>query len=375
MKTVVRIIDRLNVGGPALHAVLTARGLPRYRTILVIGSVEPNEADMGYLLENSNVEHVVIPSLGRELRPGQDRKTLMEIYDLLKRIQPDVVHTHKAKAGALGRAAAVAAGVPVRVHTYHGHVFHGYFGPLKTRIFLAVERTLARVTQKLIALSHGLADELARKYSIAPREKFEVVPLGLDLQPFFASQQYSGTLRKMIQASPEDELIAIVGRMVPVKDHRTFVAAARRLNRKNARFVFIGGGELEDEVRAQTHGLRCDFLGWQRDLHRLYPDLSALVLSSVNEGTPVALIEAMTAGIPVAATRVGGVADVLRDRGEMAPPSDPEALAAAIERALSPASRERAQRIRAQVLSEFGAERLCHDLADLYDRLLHKADE
>jgi glycosyltransferase involved in cell wall biosynthesis len=370
MKTVVRIIDRLNVGGPALHAVLTARGLTRYRTILVIGSVEPNEADMGYLLENSNVEHVVIPSLGRELRPGQDRRTFTELYDLLKRIKPDVVHTHKAKAGALGRAAAVAAGVPVRVHTYHGHVFHGYFGPLKTRLFLAIERTLARVTQKLIALSHGLADELSRKYSIAPRSKFEVVPLGLDLQPFFASQQYSGTLRRMIGAADDDELIAIVGRMVPVKDHRTFVEAARRLNRKQARFVFIGGGELEQEVRAQAQGLRCDFLGWQRDVHRLYPDLSALVLSSVNEGTPVALIEAMTVGIPVAATRVGGVADVLRGRGEMAPPSDPTALAAAIERALSPASRERAQSIRTQVLAEFGAERLCNDLADLYDGLL-----
>jgi glycosyltransferase involved in cell wall biosynthesis len=370
VKTVVRIIDRLNVGGPALHAVLTARGLPRYRTILIIGSVEPNEADMGYLLEGSGVEHIVIPSLGRELRPLEDARTFATLLREIRRIKPDVVHTHKAKAGALGRLAALAAGVPARVHTFHGHVFHGYFSPAKTKMFLAIERALARVTHKLVALSHGLVDELSGKYSVAPANKFAVVPLGLDLQPF--ATEKPGALRKLIGASADDELIAIVGRMVPVKDHATFVEAARRLNRPRARFVFIGGGELEEQVRKQASGLRADFLGWQRDVHRLYPDLSALVLSSVNEGTPVALIEAMAAGVPVASTRVGGVADVLREgaRGELAPPGDPAALAQAIHRALSPSSHERAARIRDEVLAEYGAARLCDDLARLYDELL-----
>ena len=144
MKTIVRIIDRLNVGGPALHAVLTARGLPRYRTVLIIGSVEPNEADMGYLLDGSGVEPIVIPSLGRELRPAQDARTFAELVRVLRRLKPDVVHTHKSKAGVLGRVAALAAGVPVRVHTFHGHVFHGYFSPAKTKMFLTIERTLAR---------------------------------------------------------------------------------------------------------------------------------------------------------------------------------------------------------------------------------------
>jgi glycosyltransferase involved in cell wall biosynthesis len=369
VKTVLRIIDRLNVGGPAIHAVLTARGLPRYRTVLVIGQVEPNEADMGYLLDGSGVECIVIPSLGRELRPLADLRTLAELVRVIRKYRPDVVHTHKAKAGALGRVAARIAGVPVRVHTYHGHVFHGYFSPRRTRMFLAIERTLARTTQRLIALSGGLADELSGRYRIAPREQFSVVPLGLDLAPFAASQQYSGTLRKMIGAGDEP-LIAVVGRMVPVKDHRTFVEAARLLGR--GRFVFIGGGELEAEIKELARDLPCHFLGWQREVYKLYTDLSALVLSSVNEGTPVALIEAMAAGIPVASTRVGGVADVLREgaRGELAPPSDPAALAQAIERALTPSARERAARIRGEVLSEYGAERLCGDLADLYDELL-----
>jgi glycosyltransferase involved in cell wall biosynthesis len=370
VKTVVRIIDRLNVGGPAIHAVLTARGLPRYRTVLIIGSVEPNEADMGYLLEGSGVECIVIPSLGRELRPLRDLRTAWELYRTVRRLDPDVVHTHKAKAGALGRLVALLARVPVRVHTFHGHVFHGYFGPAKTQIFLGIERILARFTSRLVALSGGLADELAGRYHIAERDHFSIVPLGLDLAPFAASQQYSGTLRRMIGAADGDELIAIVGRMVPVKDHRTFVEAARLLQRPRAKFVFIGGGELEDEIKQLAKDLPCHFLGWQRDLHKLYPDLSALVLSSVNEGTPVALIEAMAAGIPVAATRVGGVADVLRQgaRGELAPAGDPAALAQAIERAL--ASKPRAARIRDEILTEYGAERLCRDLANLYDRLL-----
>jgi glycosyltransferase involved in cell wall biosynthesis len=370
MKTVVRIIDRLNVGGPAIHAVLTARGLPRYRTVLVIGSVEPNEADMGYLLEGSGVECIVIPSLGRELRPLRDLETAWQLYRTVRRLKPDVVHTHKAKAGALGRVVALLAGVPVRVHTFHGHVFHGYFSPAKTKMFLGIERTLARVTSRLVALSGGLADELSGKYQIAARDHFSIVPLGLDLAPFAASQQYSGTLRKLIGAAPDDELIAIVGRMVPVKDHHTFVEAARLLQRPKARFVFIGGGELEAEIKALAKDLPCHFLGWQRDVHKLYADLSALVLSSVNEGTPVALIEAMAAGVPVAATRVGGVADVLKDgaRGELAPPKDPAALAQAIGRALQ--SRDRAARIRDEILTEYGSERLCRDLADLYDDLL-----
>jgi glycosyltransferase involved in cell wall biosynthesis len=374
VKTVVRIIDRLNVGGPAIHAVLTARGLDRsrWRTVLVIGSVEPNEADMGYLLDGSGVEVVTIPSLGRELRPMADLSTARELYQLLRKIRPDVVHTHKAKAGALGRVAAVAARVPVRVHTFHGHVFHGYFSPARTRAFLAIERGLARVTHRLIALSDGLADELSGRYRIAPRDRFTVVPLGLDLAPFAASQQYSGELRRELGAAPHDTLIAIVGRMVPVKDHRTFVEAARLLERPRARFVFIGGGELEEEVRAQAEGLRAHFLGWRRDLHRLYADLDALVLSSVNEGTPVALIEAMAAGVPVAATRVGGVADLLRDgaRGELSDPSNPKALAESMRRALTPEARARAAGIRAEILTEYGGERLCRDLSDLYDTLL-----
>lgn len=385
--TVLRIIDRLNVGGPAIHAALTTRGLDpgRFRTILVVGSVEPGEAEMSYLLEAAGITPVVIPSLGRELRPLRDLRTAWALYRLIRRERPDVVHTHKAKAGALGRAAAVLAGVPVRVHTFHGHVFHGYFGPRKQRFFLEIERLLARATTRLVALSDGLAEELSTRYRIAPRERFVIVPLGFDLSPFAAEKltAHRGALRTQLGLLPSDQtkLVGIVGRMVPVKDHATFVASAEIIakRRPDVQFVFIGGGELEDTVRAdlRSRGLepRSHLLGWQRDLARFYADLDVVALSSVNEGTPVALIEAMACGVPVVSTAVGGVPDLLGQgtRGELVPTGNAQALADAIERSLTPEARARAQRIIPQVWSGYGAERLCADLGELYARLHREA--
>ncbi len=378
-RKILRIIDRLNVGGPAIHAVLTTRGLDdeRWETVLVTGEIERGEADMSYLLDEHGIERVLIPSLGRELRPLRDLATAWQLGRVMRRERPDVVPTHKAKAGAIGRVCAILAGVPVRVHTYHGHVFHGYFGPWKTRAFIAIERLLGRGTTRLLALSDGLVDELTGHYRVAPRERFSVVPLGFDLAPFAAAERHRGELRARLGVGEDVRLVGIVGRMVPVKDHATFIAAAAVLaaERHDVEFVFIGGGELEAEVRRdlEARGLieRAHLLGWSRDLQRIYADLDVLALSSVNEGTPVALIEAMASGVPVAATSVGGVPDVLQDGafGELAPPRDAPALAGAIRRALSADARERAARIRAEVLARYGAERLCGDLSQLYDSL------
>ncbi len=378
--TVLRIIDRLNVGGPAIHAVLTSRGLDRsrFRTVLVTGSVEPGEADMSYLMEGAEIEQVTLPELGRELRPLRDLRTAWQLFQLMRQLRPTIVHTHKAKAGALGRVVALLAGLPIRVHTYHGHVFHGYFSPAKTRLFLTIERGLAHLTHRLVALSDGLVNELAQRYRIAPSDRFAVVPLGFNLVPFAECQQNRGRLRSVLGIGEAVRLVGIVGRMVPVKDHRTFVAAAAELaaERTDVEFVFIGGGELETELRADVAarnlGARCHFLGWRRDLDTLYPDLDVVALSSVNEGTPVALIEAMAAGVPVVGTSVGGVPDVLRHgaRGELVPPGNPAALAQAIARALAPSALARAAAIRGDLIAEYGQARLCADLAALYEGLL-----
>jgi glycosyltransferase involved in cell wall biosynthesis len=381
--TVMRIIDRLNIGGPAIHAVITSRDLDRsrFRTVLVIGQIEPTEGDMAYLLEGSGVDEVVcIPSLGRELRPLRDISTAWQLLRLMWKEKPQVVHTHKAKAGAIGRMAAVLCRVPVRVHTFHGHVLSGYFGPAKSAFYRFIERSLARVSSQLVVPAPKLADDLSGKFDIAARDRFDVVPLGFDLLPFKTAEKLRGELRRELGVAEGTRLVGIVGRMVPVKDHPTFIAAAARLAQRHPdlRFVFVGGGECEEAVKAEAakQGIaaRSHFLGWRRDLARIYADLDVVALSSINEGTPVSLIEAMASGTPVASTEVGGVGDVLRAgaRGELAPAGDPEGLAAAIERALAPSARARAATFRADVHKEYGSERLCRQLGELYDRLLRE---
>ena len=379
--TVLRIIDRLNVGGPALHAVLTTQGLDpsRFRTVLVIGSIEPDEGDMSYLLDEYEIGEVVsIPALGRELRPVRDLWTAWQLYKVMRRERPDVVHTHKAKAGAIGRLVAILYGAPVRIHTFHGHVLNAYFGPVKSAMFAAIERTLARYTSRLITPSERLADELATAYRVGPRDRFQVIPLGFDLERFSHCETQRGQLRAELGLDERARLVGIVGRMVPVKAHATFVAAADLLarRRRDVHFVFVGGGQLEREIRADVanRGLaeRTHFLGWRRDLPVIYADLDVAALSSLNEGTPVSLIEAMACGVPVVSTNVGGVSDVLRNgtRGELVPPLDPQALADGIDRALDPAAKGRAAQFRPQIREEYGARRLCRDLCKLYLELV-----
>ena len=272
---------------------------------------------MSYLLEDYGIEHVEIPALGRELRPLRDLITAWQLYRIIRRERPQIVHTHKSKAGAIGRIVAFVAGVPVRVHTFHGHVLSGYFGPTKTWMFLAIERSLAAISTRLIALSSGLVDEMSDRLKIAERDRFTVIPLGLPLEQFALAARYRGELRARLSLGDDVKLVAIVGRMVPVKDHATFVAAAAILaeRRSDVHFVFIGGGELESAVRADLERRelmgRAHLLGWCRDLFRIYPDLDVVALSSINEGTPVALIEALAAGVPVVGTSVGGVPEVL----------------------------------------------------------------
>jgi glycosyltransferase involved in cell wall biosynthesis len=379
--TVLRIIDRLNVGGPAIHAVLATKGLDpaRFRTVLVVGSIEPGEGDMSYLLEEYGIDGVIsIPSLGRELRPVRDLWTAWQLLQVMRKERPDVVHTHKAKAGAIGRLVALLYGAPVRIHTFHGHVLNAYFGPLKSAMFAAIERKLAKVTTRLITPSERLADELSTAYRVHARNRFQVIPLGFDLERFGRCEAHRGELHAELGLAPEIKLVGIIGRMVPVKAHATFVAAADLLSRRrpDVHFAFVGGGELEQEIRADvaTRGIadRCHFLGWRRDLPVIYADLAVAVLSSLNEGTPVSLIEAMASGVPVVSTNVGGVSDVLRDgaRGVLVPPLDPQAMAAGIEQALQPEALTRAQVIRGEMSRDYGADRLCRDLRDLYLELV-----
>ena len=375
---VMRIIARLNVGGPALHVtLLTERlGPPDFESTLVCGRIGPGEGDMAYLAEERGISPVIVPELGRALHPLRDLVTLFKLWRLMRRLKPDVVHTHTAKAGFVGRWAAWLARVPVRVHTFHGHVFHGYFGPARTRLFLALERLTARLTDRLITISPALRDELAGVYHIAPAEKFAVVPLGLELAPYTAAPRRAGTLRAAHMIPPDAPLIGIVGRIVPIKNHALFLEMASRVLQfqPDAYFLIVGDGEdrAAVEARADRLGLRTRavFTGWVKDLAPVFSDLDLLVLSSDNEGTPTAIMQALAAGVPVVSTAVGGVPDLLREGawGRLVPPGDADRLTEAVLAALRHPAPDPS--IREAVLAEYDAGRLADALAALYRALL-----
>ncbi len=378
---VMRIIARLNVGGPAIHVSLLTLGLQdaAFSSTLVTGVVGPSEGDMTYLVHELGIEPVVIPWLQREIAPLADLRALIALVRLMRQQRPHIVHTHTAKAGFLGRLAAYLTGVPVIVHTFHGHVFRGYFGAAKTRLFIWLERRAARASDMILTISDRLREDLIA-YRIAPPERIRVVPLGLKLLPLSDLEALRGGLRREMGFSTDAPLVGIIGRLVPVKNHELFLAAARRVAEAmpDARFLIVGDGERRAELEHMTRqfGLAdvVRFTGWRRDLPAIYADLDVLVISSHNEGTPVSIIEAMAAGVPVVATAVGGVPDLLRDGqlGALVPPGDEAALAAAILDALRATPQPHVVKAREWALKRYDADRLIADIRQLYEELLSR---
>jgi glycosyltransferase involved in cell wall biosynthesis len=377
---VLRVIARLNIGGPAIHVTLLTERLDptRYESILVTGTEGPGEGNYLALHGRAIRNVVTVPALGREIGP-RDLPALGALVRLIRRTRPHIVHTHTAKGGTLGRTAAALCRVPVIVHTFHGHVLQGYFSPARTRLFLGIERALARVSDCLVAVSSRVREELLA-LGIGTPSAFDVVPLGLDLEPFAGSAARRGELRRELGLSPEVPLVGIVARLVPVKAHEVFLEAAQVVAQAHsaAQFLIVGDGERRAELEqlAARAGLsaRVRFLGWRGDLDRVYADLDVAVLTSKNEGSPVALIEAMAAGRAVVATQVGGVPDVVTDgvTGRLVPGGDAVAAAHGIIGLLQHPD-QRAQlggAARAFVLDRFGAARLLQDVDGLYRRLL-----
>jgi glycosyltransferase involved in cell wall biosynthesis len=378
---IIRIIARLNVGGPAIHATLLSERLDpaRYQTTLVAGTEDPSEGNYLTLHGRSTARLVQLPELGRELSGTRDIGSLRALVALIRRERPHIVHTHAAKAGALGRVAAAICRVPVVVHTYHGHVLRGYFSPAKERVYRAIERGLARVTDELVAVTPRVRQELL-DMRIGRPDAFSVVPLGFDLDQFDHAAAHRGELRRELGIGPDAPLVGIVARLVPVKAHEVFFEAARRLHadRPDMRFVIVGDGERRQDLErlVDAIGLRAvtQFLGWRADLARIYADLDVVALTSRNEGSPVALIEAMACARPVVSTHVGGVPDVVRDgeTGWLVPVDDAAALARALADVVArPAEAARvAHTARAHVLATYGSARLVADVDALYTRLL-----
>ena len=341
---VVRVIARLNIGGPARQAILLTAGLDRARfaTTLVTGVVGHAEGDFTDAARARGVTPVVIPELGRAIRPARDLTALIKLIRLFRALRPDIVHTHTAKAGTLGRLAARLARIPVKIHTFHGHVLEGYFSRPVTRAFLEVERRLARTTDRLVTVSPRLKAQLLAM-GIGRPEQVDVVPLGLDLERFRRARPASLALRPSLGLTGDMPLLGIVGRLVPIKDHATLFQALARLHDEGpaVHLVVIGDGEerarLEELAGRLGLGSRIHFLGWRVDLETILKELDVVICASRNEGTPVALIEAMAAGIPVLSTDVGGVADLVahEETGWLVPSGDPDAMASAIRRLLS----------------------------------------
>lgn len=375
---VVRVIARLNVGGPAIQAALLTSGLDRKRfeSILVTGTEDEREGNMLSLASDeeftAGVKPVVIPALGRSPSPLRDALAFLYLLRLIWKIRPDVVHTHTAKAGTLGRLAAWLTGVPVIIHTFHGNVFSGYFRPAISRAIVTWERFLARLSTAVVAISKRQADELIG--AGFAESKVKVIPLGLPLERFNSRTEIGRTKARNALGIGEDSIaVGFIARLVPVKNPELMIEAIAELGKvhRNVCLVVAGDGPLRERLieAARTRGVELRMLGWRADLDNVYQALDAVALSSRNEGLPLALIEAMASGVPVASTNVGGVPDLFAEGelGELAE-ADSRSLAKAIESAIaSPQSRIDAAR--KSVLQRFSDERLVSDISNLYEEL------
>lgn len=332
---IVRIIARLNVGGPARHVVWLSRALNdgAFQTALLTGTVPAGEEDMSYFARENGVEPVFIEEMSRELSP-KDIVSLWKIYREICRRKPDVIHTHTAKAGTVGRVAgffyrwltpSALIGKPRRVklvHTYHGHVFHSYYGASKTKIFLFIEKTLARLaTDKIIVISGRQFEEIHEQFGVGRRGQFQIVPLGIDLSPFSDPPGKRLILRREIGAGDDEILVGLVGRLTEIKNIPLFLEVAKLYKERQTsesptmRFVIVGDGHLRAGLEAEAERLGIQditiFLGSRSDTDVFFAGLDIVALTSLNEGTPLSLIEAMANGRAVISTEVGGVADLL----------------------------------------------------------------
>jgi glycosyltransferase involved in cell wall biosynthesis len=383
---VLRVIARLNMGGPAHHVGLLGSRLDpvRYETLLLHGEVGGHEDSLEPAVRKLGIAMAQVPGLRPEVRPQDDLRALGALTRAVRRLRPDILHTHTAKAGMLGRSAAVLAGEPrpLIVHTYHGHVLEGYFGPVRNSLYRALERQLAGVSDALIGVSAATVDDLVR-LGIAPRERFRVIPIGLELEPFLNATAADGEgFRIEVGVKQDEVLLTWVGRLAPIKRVDVLLRALALARRAGApvRLALVGDGALRSELQGLAGELGVSshiyFAGYRADMLPVAAASDVAVLSSDNEGTPVSLIEAGAAGTPAVATRVGGVADVVNaDTGLLAPPGDWDGLGRALTAlAADQEGRRRMGRAaRRWVSGRFSVSRLVSDIDSLYRELIDQS--
>ncbi len=340
MIKVLRIINRFNIGGPTYNAAFLTRFMSAdFETLLIGGLPEEGEADSLYILDQYAVKPVILAEMKRKPSFKSDRQAYLKIKEVIHEFKPDIVHTHASKAGALGRKAAHACKVPVVIHTFHGHVFHSYFGTAKTYLYKSIERNLAKKSTGIIAISEQQKKELSKIHKICPENKIKVIPLGFDLDKFRINLESNRIeTRKKYNLTEDDVSVAIIGRLAPIKNHNLFLEVAKNILQKgtpNVRFFIVGDGELNAEITAIANQINEEFgqkiilTSWIKDVNAFNAGMDIICLTSNNEGTPVSLIEAQASNIPVVTTNVGSVKDVVLEgeTGFIVPKKNAEAFA------------------------------------------------
>ena len=383
---VLRIINRFNIGGPTYNATFLTRFLSDdFETLLIGGLPEKGESDSLHILEEYGVESILLPEMKRKPNFLSDRKALRRIKEIIAEFKPDIVHTHASKAGALGRKAAIDMKVPVVVHTFHGHVFHSYFGKVKTELYKFIERKLAQKSTGIIAISDLQKKELVNTYQIAHESKVKVIPLGFDLEKFNRNlSEKRKIVRDKFQISEDQIAIAIIGRLAPIKNHSLFLQSVELLHgqtEKKMVFFIVGDGELRDEIAQKVSeltkkGIDIRMTSWIKDINEFNAGMDIICLTSNNEGTPVSIIEAQASQVPVVSTNVGGVQNVMIDNetGYIVPKNNArifvEKLLVLIEN--EALRNEMGHKGWAFVKERFHFERLVRDIEHYYKELLSK---
>ena len=393
MPRVLRIINRLNLGGPTFNAALLTKYLaPEYETLLVAGTKMDSEESSEFICEQLGINYIQLPEMSREINFSKDRAAYQKIKKLIADFKPDIVHTHAAKAGTLGRLAAHNMKVPVIVHTFHGHVFHSYFNPIKTRVFLGIERYLAKRSSAIIAISDFQKEELANQFKLCAPEKIKVVPLGFDLSRFWENmEEKRKSFRSQYFLEDDEVAVGIIGRLVPVKNHDMFLKVMHNIRgrtTKKVRAFIIGDGEDLQSLFLKCKELNLNFTyfpeqqvkstltftSWMKDVERAMAGLDIIALTSLNEGTPVSLIEAQAAQKPIVSTNVGGIENVVI-RNETAFLSESNDILGFSDHLLKLVESEEerkkmVQLSRQNVENKFHYTRLVSDIKSLYGQLL-----
>tara|TARA_B100000795_G_scaffold233723_1_gene192605 strand:- start:1783 stop:2967 length:1185 start_codon:yes stop_codon:yes gene_type:complete len=393
MPKVLRIINRFNIGGPTYNAAYLTKYLPsEYETLLIGGDKEESEDSSQHILDDLGISPKIIPEMQRAIKFGNDYAAYKKIKEIITEFKPDIVHTHASKAGTLGRMAAFSAKVPAVVHTFHGHVFHSYFNKAKTNVFKRIERKLAEKSSAIVAISEIQKQELGEIHKIAPLDKITVIPLGFDLARFQENLDLKRIqFRREYDIADDEIAIGIIGRLVPIKNHTLFLKALKSVldrTTKKVRAFIVGDGESREQIITLANKLGIDFCqstiqirkapltltSWIKNIDVVNAGVDIIALSSLNEGTPVSLIEAQAANNPIVSTNVGGIENVVLQNktGLLSSITDIDSYADNLLRLIEDDSLRNEMKIEGwnHVKNKFSHTRLVDDMHNLYSKLL-----